>query len=295
MATIKSQSMISGLVIRKAKWKDDVAPQVINLDVDLSTGQVSQITLTVDDPGFEILGKSKLPLGASVDYEKQKMAIADIDVGEGGGAGGFSVVARPRVVRKLKRRKGKLVLRSVSPSQFVKQETKAAGGEAVVQPSARRQTIARDVPQSGSEGTDENSSWTTFQRLAGELGFIVFEAAGVVYFGKPSWLVKRSKKVHVYWSTDFKKHRATHATTIPQCSRSLDDDGKATITVTVPYERAGEFIPGGALVLHGIPTFNSTYMITSVKYQVDGYSDVTVNAETPTDPDVPEKEKKEKK
>lgn len=291
MDVYKSVEIFKSVKIVNAKWSRDMSASIINARLTMSIQEITELTIEFDDPGFKVLSDSKLPLGAEVIYGKHRLVISDIETGEGGGEGGFTIRCRPRVVHRLKNRKGKMVLRNLSPSEFIKRETEAAGGTAVVQSSARRNNIARDVPESGNEGTKNNSSWTTFNRLANELGYAVFEVGGTIFFGKPTWLMKKNPRVAAHW-LGRKAKESQRVTKFPECIRSLDEDGRAEIRISVTTERAHLFYPGYKLSLSGVPRFGGNYLITEVEYPLDGSDDPSITAQTPKDPVVQSKDGK---
>lgn len=289
MPDLGSSSYFRDVIIRNVKWAKNISTDIISASLSLDIGQVSELTIEVDDPKWATFKASHLPLGAHVSYHDFRFNVARYELTAGGGEGGFTIVARPRVVRNLKNRKGKLVMNNVSPSRFVALETRAAGGKAICQPSNVRQQVVRDVQVPGQEGNADTSSWSTFQRLANELGFIVYESAGIIYFGKPTWLVKRNPVHKVSW-TFGADDPPSRAVSIPTGYRSLDDMGRATVDVTVPIERANEFRVGHSIRLTGVPRFSDErFIINTIDYPLvqDG-GDVAINATTPFNP---EKEK----
>lgn len=274
---------LDALIFRGTTLRRSLGDAVTAADIDMSTEQVTQLDVTMEDPYFAILNRGLLDNGIYVDYHELRMLIAATETGGGvAGVGGVKVSARPVVVTKLKNRTGKLVMKNLSPSQFVASECRAIKAKCVVQPSARRKLISRDVPDKANAGAsngEKPSSWTTFRRLAGELGFLLFEVAGVIYFGTPAWLAAHGGRVYVSWRYGDLKYRVDSP---PVCRRSVDDAGNVTVTVDVPARRAAEFRPGKVLVLAGVPRFNGGYFITQVSYSLlNMEGTISVTASTP--------------
>ena len=282
MATsLRTTELFSTLVV-VGKTPDITSANVRSADMSMSTTQTIEMSIEVDDPGWAYFNKWNLQLDTRVNYQDLALTIASIETNEGDGQGGFTIRARPHYVRRLKRRRGTMVLKKVSPSDFVASECRAIGAKYVVQPSSKRSSVARDTPPKGTKSGDDYSSWSTFTRLASEVGFLCFEVGGTVYFGRPSWFAKRMPKIKVRWGGHDDK---IDAVKIPVCSRSLDDDGRATINVEVPAERSREFRPGYLLSLSGVPRFSGTYFITNVDFPLAGLEGtVTITAETIHDP-----------
>jgi hypothetical protein len=288
---LDSDSMFQGIILRGAKLKTDISQAITSASIDMSTDEVSQLTVNIEDPYFKILGSGTMALNTAVDYQDLKFQISAIAAdGGSAGLGGTSIELRPVAVQKLKNRKGPMVLKKISPSEFVQHECAAVGVRAYVEPSAKRIQIARDVLKSGeAAGNEAPSSWTTFKRLAQEVGYVLFEQAGVICFGRPSFFVKWAAispdpnwNVDAFWNTGAEKFRLVKA---PSCRMSVDSTDGVSVTVQLPIERSFYARPGRVLRLRGVPLFTGNYFITRVSYDLAGLGDVTVEAKTPQDPE----------
>jgi hypothetical protein len=208
------------------------------------------------------------------------------------------VSLRSDLVRLLKERQGRKVMENVSPTTFIATELKAVGATGVLQASAKRTTVSRDVKEKGeTEGMDpaaadnEMSSWSTFRRFAQETGYLLFEDSGVLYFGQPQWLVQRDSRplTVAYGDSAFRNASSpkTMPYEVPACSTSIDS--KITeVTVKIEPKWFSQVRVGQALTLRGVPGFAATYLITAVKYDMIGTSVIEVTAQTPIN-QVPEK------
>lgn len=292
--TFTNNQLMERVNLHAGEWGFNLASNVRSATAELSIEQISQVTFEVDDPDYKILSRSRLPLGADIGVMDEQLSIAAIETNAGDGEGGFSIVCRPRLVRKLKERKGASVERNLSPSDYIRQETAAVGGRSRVQPSAKRSQIARDVKQKGDPDSEENSAWTTFQRLADELGYVVYESGGMVYFGQPTWLLANNGRLNAYWAADEDDRGQRHLTAYPIIRESIDNigilDGLIQATFEVPLEQAHWFRPGRGVNLHGMPRYSRPYLITTVTFPLAGSgSEVVVEAQTPKNP-LPQKE-----
>jgi cell wall-associated NlpC family hydrolase len=283
---IQPSDPLDGVYILGKKARTSVTNKIISATYDTSTSATSQITIAFFDPGFVDTRKGLYSLHTPVLFEDWRLQIAKQDISEQAGKPVVTVQCRADIVRKLKNRKGKRVMHNASPTDFVKAECAAVGVKVFAQASKKRPNIARDVkgPGDGENDTDqvtEYNSWTTFQRLASEVGFICFESAGAVYFGKPTWLLNRSKStaVHVVWDGD----GGVRPQNIPVVSKSLDS--KVTnVSVSVPVKYAAQVKVGGAIHLSGVPGYQGWYLITSLNYSLMNTAFVSVTAQTPIDP-----------
>jgi hypothetical protein len=282
MVTIKNSELYKNVKILNGTWYAELSEAVINADLSMSVGQVSNLSLSVDDPGWNFYAKHHVPLETYVNFEELRFSIASIELNAGGGEGGFSMECRPRSVRHLKNLRGKRVIRNVSPSQYVIEECKSAGVGYKVQPTSRRTSVSRDVPEPGEKSGEDKSAWSTINRLASEVGFLAFEVGGTIFFGEPTWFIKNMPRVKVSWSATTED--GYNATQMPVVSQSLDDNSRHKVSVQVPIERANDFRPGYGMQLTGVPRFTHIYFITDVDFPLAGPGDVSVTAETPFDP-----------
>lgn len=281
------------LFIRGTKLRAQVASAVTSAGLSWSTEEVTQLSLTLADPAFELWRTAEFKKGSRVIYKEPGLPDLALRISavtlDGGptGTGGFTVNARSEGVWKLKRRRGPLVMRRASPSDFVKAECKAVGLRAVVQPSGTRGQVARDVRREGDSGAGASrpSSWTTFQRLASELGFYLFEFADTIYFGQPSWLIERGDVLEV--ALPLKGTSELHAARVmPTINMSDDADVPVDISgIELGKERFKECRPGKAMRLRGLPPFEDKYLITQVSLPLLGAGTVSLSASTPNDPD----------
>jgi cell wall-associated NlpC family hydrolase len=263
----------------------DMRDALTAASISTSTSQVTQLDLTLADPYWFTLTRGGGIPGTRVDFDDFKLHIAAIETVDLGGTEGIKLSCRPIVVSTLKNRRGARVMSKVSPSDFVKAECKAAGADYLIQPSPRRSQVARDVPQKGQKYDKSNypSSWTTFQRLAGELGYICFEAANTVYFGQPTWIMKaRTSWVRAYFKTGDEKYQVLE---IPSCRKSLDSN-QTTIDFTMPASNGFFMLPGTRCNFAGVPGFNGNYLISSASWDLleDG-SGLDIGLETPVNPE----------
>jgi hypothetical protein len=267
---------VEKLIVRGRGLTSDVAEAVIDGNVSMSTGGATQVDFTVTDSDLALLRSRLFDRGGACDYDNLRLLISACELVDGDGGPRLQVTARSLGWRKLKAAKAGLVRRKVSPTQFVALEAQAAGLGFVGEPSAVRSQIAR-----------QTTAWDTVQRLATEIGFNAFEAAGVLYFGRPTWLLTRPGTVNYWplvWSPDESK-RTEGLQEVPNC-RVSDDDSTAAATVTVKLlsDDAEKVRPGDLLLLSGVGPFDGRYMVTDVTIPFGGAGVVEVTASTPINP-----------
>lgn len=253
--------------------------------LELSVTETSQLTFTVSDPGLSLLRSGAFGLGTGVDFSDLRFEIAAVETGGGVGSATVAVTARSRGAQLLKNRKGALVVSSISPTDWVRQEAESVGLAFVGQASAVVPQVSRTAPKAG-ETDDAESSWDVVGRLAGELGYVAYEAVGVLYFGKPTWLVTRPELRE--WALRYPAGTAAEELSpveVPVCRRTADGTPPVTVEVTVSFAEGGRLRPGDRVRLFGVPSFEEAYLVTSVSLSLNGVSDVTVSLAAPVDPE----------
>lgn len=263
---------------------DDMLDMVISADLEMGVDQVTELTFTFDDPGFKILSSGKFDLDTPVLYRGLHLSTAVLETTEGGGLGGLTVRCRPLAVRKLKKLRGDRVLHQITPAAYLRSECKKAGiaKDPLAQKSAKKKKIARDVKEDGAryDPASYPSAWTTMQRLAGELGYLLYEVGGTIFFGQPTWLVRHQPTVEVMWYPE----NGMEPLSIPEFRHS-EDSKDLEISLTLPLERAGSVFPGVGIKISGFPKYTGKYFINSVAYPLAGDGTVTVTASTIRNPE----------
>lgn len=255
---------------------------LISMDISRTMGQVSELSVIVDDPNYALLRTIGEPLGAAVATMGLNYIVDSFDMDAGGGQGGMTLNCRPKSVRDLKNRRGALVMNRVSPTTFVQREVQAVGGRFVGQPSAVRSRVARDVESNTDD--EKPSSWTTIRRLSEELGYSYYEDGNVFYFGKPTWLVNNIGRIRINYNDPVRSNRPT---TLPKMSASLDEPDGAEYSLSMGIEHAIDMKPGMRVDLTGFPTRNTAYLLSSIDHPIYGSSgDVSMTLKKPVDPEV---------
>lgn len=286
MTSYSLDGRLGNIYARGAKLDGNIAEAVTAASLSLTMGEVSQLSLTVaDNADFELLASglfapgTPTKRGSQLDYGALNFEVRAVELEPRGEDHQLRVTARSIGAGNLKRARGPLVRKKISPTRFVAIEAKRAGLTFVGQPSEKRANISRQA------GDDPETSWDTCQRLASELGYVCFEAAGVLYFGKPTWLLDRKdrQEYRIRW-----RGRATDdgLDTVPRCRRSGDDaKNAATVEVSLRGTAGDDVLPGMALILDGVPTFDGAYLIESVELGLGEGAAASVKAATAVNPE----------
>ena len=276
--------------LHTTKYKVTLQDHLVSMTVSRTMDQVSELSIVIDDPGFELIRKIGNPNNGRVETMGLNYIVDSFDLEAGGGAGGIKLNARPRTVRRLKDRRGTLIMNNASPTDFARREVEAAGGRFVGQSSARRKRVAREVQgkneTTGKSDQDKASSWTTIGTLASELGYVFYEDDNTFYFGKPSWIMANSRagriKVDMKHSTP-----SMRPTTLPELHVSLDDPKKIEYSFQMGVEFAVDVRPGTRVDLKNFPLYNQSYLLTSIDHPIYGSaSDLSLSLQTPVDPEI---------
>lgn len=291
---------LGNIYLHGGKVPADIAAQVTSADVTWGTDQVTQLSIHLEDPGFLVYRGAYFEKGQPVLYREPgdginpdvnlQFRIVGLTLHPGSaGTGGLDVVGRSQTVWALRRRRGALVMPKASPSDFVAAECKKVGAKYVVQPSPKRGHVARDVKQKGQEeqtgAAEVPSSWSTFVRLASELGYICYEYQDVVYFGKPTWLIAQDKtpmEVAI-------PQAGAPQLLVPRNMPTIDmsEDAVVPVTITDLEVEKRRFVgchPGGGLKLSGLPPLNDVYLCTAMTYPLMGTAGLQLSAQTPKNP-----------
>lgn len=280
MLDLTPKGRIEDLRIRGQDIRENLADDVVGPPaLDLSTQETSQLTFTVYDPDFRLLRSGLFVKRSLVTWLELEFEVAAVETGGAAGMPIVGVTARSKGIQKLRRQFGARLYKNSSPTDLVRRLGEDVGLKVVAQKTSRKSTVGRLDPKGGTP----ESSWDAILRMAREVGFWAFEAAGVLYFGAPSWLIKRGRDFTVAYLRPGRHEM--RPTQVPTCRRSVDARSAATVDLALGYDQGGKVRPGHVLNLRGVPTFGGDYIITGVSMALDNLSDVSVSAATPIDPE----------
>lgn len=282
---MKNRPGVGDITFHGKPLHDYALNKITAASIEMGTDQVSEISLDFNDPGFKLLDNRIFDIDTPVKYRGLYLRVSVIETNEGSGLGGFTIRCRPTAVWKLRHLRGDKVRHNITPAAYLASECDLAdvGTRPFAQHSHSKKKIARDVKEGGTtyDPASIPSAWTTVQRLATEIGFYAYEAGGVIFFGKPTWLVKKQPKVYVRWYPE----DGSEPYTIPEIRESIDSED-IEVNLELPLDRAHEVIPGKGLQLLDFPQYMDTYIITNVSYPLAGpSSNIEVTATTVRNPD----------
>lgn len=259
---------------------------VLGGTVDLTADEVSEINLELYNGTRTFLAGGRTALSARLelgpfDYRISAEQLNPTDYGST-----VTLACRPRGVQGL--RHPSIVagvtnapsLNNISPTEYVERVARGQRLRILGEGSARRATIAPT-----KKGDRLETAWEVFLRLAEEEGYICFEAADVIHFGRPTWLLDRGTEVKVGWGNAWGSAELD-AIGEPEFRRTEDGWRDAGITVSIPRHRGELIRPGMRMLTKGVYGLGaSVWLITRVSWPFDGgLEPVSVDGIIPQDP-----------
>jgi cell wall-associated NlpC family hydrolase len=169
---------------------------VIGGTVDLSTSQVSEVSLTLLDPGFALCSRYRLDLDSVLHCLNLPFRV--VQLGSGSTPGGATVTLKAHPSGAVTMRTGTPVAASnISPTDYMKNVATAAGLRFWGRPSGKRSTVGPNSITDDLGNSRPETAWEIGDRLAGELGYYAFEAAGTYYFAPADYIKLNSTRVQL--------------------------------------------------------------------------------------------------
>jgi cell wall-associated NlpC family hydrolase len=277
---------VSAINIEGYSSSTPIAEYVVGGSVELTTGEASEVALEVHNPGRMFYGgQSKLNSGGRFKWSGVEMRVVATELRQEAAGPLVVITSRSEGIYELKRENPGVELgaKNVSPTEWLQRQIRArtSGIQLIAEGSPRRPDIA---PAENGAGELE-TAWQVAVRLAGELGYWLFEADGVVHFGRPTWLVSRTTEVKVAGVPNAWGDERLDTLGIPVIRKSIDSDKGHTMSLELPRWRGEQVLPGMRLALKGIGGVPSTWIVTRVSWPIDGgRAPVVVDAEEPKDP-----------
>lgn len=296
---------IAGLAV------DDVAPLVIGAPVvDLSTDEVSELTLDIADPErilAERLFDAPLNTAAPAIARLLDLSYAVVATEQRDGEGGpiLRLTGRPAGILAARTTEAR-TMSNTSPTQYVYDTARDLGFiPAFVAATAVRPTIAPEPVEGVNPGTaglrlGVESQYQVWERLAKEEGFWLFEAAGSLYFAAPRDLINYTTTFYVLWDGGDELppappngpggHRPASwylPVGTPESRITTDDEVALALHVRLPRIRGERVRPGMRLVARNAPPgMGGDLIVNRVSWPIDGgYEPVDVYAVSPRDPE----------
>lgn len=274
---------IDNLIIGATR-NDEVSEAVLSLNVSLTMNAVSQLTVTLTDPGLRMLDRNYFQIRRLVTYGGMKFEIASIETLAGDANEQIVIECRNRATQLLKRDKGQATFGSISPTQYAATKAAAVGLDFFGQPSAPKGEIVRTRNE-----TSDESTWDVLRRLASDLKYELFETSGRLFFTSQTSLVGKygAADLTMQWpGTSFAKRAAFQLYELPNCRRSDDNPLDAEVTVKVDRTNGRLLRPGMTVNLSGVPDFGGAYLVREVSWLEGDNEPISVKLQTPHNPNI---------
>lgn len=236
--------------------QDNITDRVTKVDVSLSMERVSQITVSVADPGLTMFAANYFQIRRTVKYLDMKFEISSVQISQGRGGEEVMFEARSAPCQRLKRDKGQKTFNVGSATAFAALMARDQGMAFFGERSTSKGTISRV-----QNDTSDESSWEVLRRLAGENMFVVFETDNRLFFCSQQFLIGKFAvmakgtnpgflSTPIRWLTD-PTGEATTTTTAPAIPypagepvlvRGMAKNAHVTYAQRVLKERAGQNI-----------------------------------------------------
>lgn len=163
----------------------EVAELVTDLSVNYTMDEASQVTISMLDPGFNMLRSNYFQIRRNVLYRGELFEVSSTEVSNTGGETPLiTVECRPAVVQGMKRDKGAENYRSISASEYAAIVAAKYNLKLFVEQSTKKQNIVK----SQNANSDE-STWDVLRRAAGEAQFVCFVSNGTLFFCSQPFLL----------------------------------------------------------------------------------------------------------
>jgi len=162
----------------------DVAPYVLSMDVSLSMDSVSQITVTLSDPGLYYLERNIFQLRRWIFYKNMKFEIARVNIKQGSAGEEVTIECRSLPCQQMKREKGKGLFTGGNPTVYAATKAREHGMKFFGENTPPKENIS----QSSSDTADE-SVWEVLKKLASDNQYVLFETDNRLFFTSQQFLL----------------------------------------------------------------------------------------------------------
>jgi hypothetical protein len=265
--------------IQSRKIRADLTEFITGINYDFSPEQVAELEIVAIDPTGRLARSPLAELGTEVrmtDDTAARWSVGSIEATYGAGIT-WSYRCRSLLAKELRQTFKMGAEVKVSPSEWVTRRVRAAGGQAVTQPSTKRIAIG----QGGKD--DAQSSLDIITDLASELEWSWVEHSNTLFFGHPYWAWQGNTRLPMYPLT-WKKNPRSDA--IELRVNLSDDDvvNRGNLDVIVPAEYGRRLRPWNRLRVDVPGRYSGVWLIESVTFADDDVSTVDVSCILPRRP-----------
>jgi hypothetical protein len=258
------------------------------------------VQLTVADPGMLITGTlpgNIVPTDGTsqpINFRGETLTVAEVQtIAAAGGVDASIITLRPSVLCWMATKRVRATYTGVSATDWIM--GRVAEFNATLPPGVAAATFSGEVTSarpsillnpSMTAVTQWQSYYDLAQQMAGEEGFWLWETAGGVFFGKPTWIATFAPSLAVAWPGFGADPAAqVESLSIPVCLRSLQLFTGDTAQFTLPRNIGMQVRPGHLVNLVG-PGFFTTkrWVVKRVQWTENGTGPVQITCNEVFDP-----------
>jgi hypothetical protein len=178
MAATLDRAVPDGIVLSNGMRLSQITDAVGVISFNYQAGAVAELTIKAVDVGRVLSRGDLLREGTSLTYDGSAWQVAAVERDYLGGDIWLTFTVRSRLARRLRNMTGPDKATDVTPAQWITSKVKKAGGTALVEPGARRRTIAQKRNESVLD---------VIGNLASDTGVEWVEFGNKVFVGTPWW------------------------------------------------------------------------------------------------------------
>ena len=251
----------------------EIQQSVSTMQVAFGINEISRIEFTVTDPGFRMHDAGYFFLRRPVYYAGQSFEVSSVSVNRSPRqADTVKIVARSRIIQIWKREKGAANFGAIAASTFVAQKAVEVGLDMFIQSTPVKSAIVRQQ----NENSDE-STWDVIRRLANDNEFIVFEAAGIVYFTSEEYLLANQTAIELKMDAEENDPFFMHSVSVRRSDNSFFG---STFEARVARVNGMKIRPGMVVTLSGLNFMDRAQLVDRVSWRMGVPDPVTVSART---------------
>lgn len=169
---------------------------VIGGSIDLSTSEVSEVSLTLLDVDFAVSRRYRLDIDSVLHCLNLPFRV--VTLGCGSHPAGETVTLKAHPAGAVTMRIGSPnALSNISPTDYMKAQATAAGLKFWGRPSGKRASVGPATITDSQSQSRPETAWEVGQRLADELGYYAFETAGTYYFAPSDYIMSNTTRVQL--------------------------------------------------------------------------------------------------
>jgi len=261
-------------LVMPGRQATELAELVTKIEVNYTTGSVSELAVTLLDPGKDLTRIAASSIGDVLRFNDDPWQIGAVDATLSATGTELSFRAREPIAKRLRKTYKTSAEKKVSPSEWVANRVKAAGGIAITQPSSKKTTIAQSKNQSVLDVINDMASelewnWTCYG------GKLIFGSRFYAWQGKFNKLST--------WAVTWMTNPDSDAVSLSWADSDDNSENRAELECEMPYEYGRQLRPWHRLQVTA-PGAAGLWLVEDVAITHDGFTPVQIRATRPKKP-----------